>query len=432
MRAVFLSYARTDRARIDTLSGDLQLLGHQVWFDRELTGGVHWWEGILKAIASADVFIFVASRDAAESVACRRELEYALALGLPILPVAMDGLDRIGALPPFIESLQIVDYSHATKADAINLARALAALPPRGALPDPLPDPPPWPASPISALHHEARSDAPMSFEAQAAWLARLRAAVDAGVPIESAREALTQLMHRPDLFNIPAREADKLAAEWREAAVRKPQADPAARSKPPQEAEPSAKPPAVPQTAGPPASLVGKGTSSGTGTGTTGGSVLETQATELAPKSAAAASAPIRNPRSRFWMESLAVTALPALAFAAIVGFHVYRGFWMTDSLLSTWINTGFAGPVSGTLLLIVAAIFIAVATKLIADRQICVSAKDRWATSMVGVPLTLFIGFTVAGLRFAGTAAYFPADTIAVVLLVHLITQMCLVMFD
>ena len=192
MRAVFLSYARTDRARIDTLSGDLQLLGHQVWFDRELTGGVHWWEGILKAIASADVFIFVASRDAAESVACRRELEYALALGLPILPVAMDGLDRIGALPP------------------------------RGALPDPLPKPPPWPASPISALHYEARSDTPMSFEAQSAWLLRLRDAVGAGDPGDNAREALAQLMQRRDLFRLTGQEADKLAAEWRASADRK------------------------------------------------------------------------------------------------------------------------------------------------------------------------------------------------------------------
>ncbi len=432
MRAVFLSYARTDRARIETLSEDLQLLGHQVWFDRELTGGVHWWEGILKAIASADVFIFVASRDAAESVACRRELEYALALGLPILPVAMDGLDRIGALPPFIESLQIVDYSHATKADAINLARALAALPPRGALPDPLPDPPPWPASPISALHYEARSDAPMSFEAQSAWLLRLRDAVGAGDPGDSAREALAQLMQRRDLYRMTGQEADKLAAEWREAARRKSVAESAAGHK----------------------AASAKQQVSNRATAETGAAVgaipvrnmaephpvlerlrAQRQAT-LDAEATAARLTSSRKSRFRFWadlfQECVAVTVLPVLAFLVIAAFDVRRGFWMTDSLLAPWKNSGQAGPLSDSLLLIAGAIVIVLATRIIEDKQICVDAKDRWVTSMFGVPLALFIGLTVAGLLVDSAHAYAAAHTAGGALLVHLLTQLYLVVFD
>lgn len=417
MRSLFISYARTDRAQVEALASDLQALGHRVWFDRELTGGQHWWEGILKAIRDADVFVFVASRDAARSVACRRELEYAIALSLPILPVALQPLREIGALPPFVESLHIIDYSHAGKAEAMSLARALDASPQRGAVPDPLPAPPPWPAAPMSELHHQVQSDAPMSLEAQSVWLLRLRDEVEAGASPRTACEALAVFLQRRDLFAMTGREAEKLAKAWSSLTGTNSPAgsgsDGAPASPPAATHAPRAGKPAGPgpvlQQLSPAAMNFPRANAPSTGA---------TRSTGIPP-----------GMRGSKAMRYFAVTLLPILAYVPIVAFGLRDPFWMPRSIYSLWMPVAAAYPFADKAVLCAAAIGIVVATRFINDTQICVFLSDYWITSWQGVPVTLFLAFTAVSLQFNNADAAAAQMLIGAGLLIHLATQWHLV---
>jgi hypothetical protein len=96
VRKLFVSYAREDERDVDQLVDHLAVLGAQSWVDSSLRGG-HWWQEILSWIAGCDGFIAIISRDALNSVACERELEWAQALGKLVLPVAVEPVPR--ALP---------------------------------------------------------------------------------------------------------------------------------------------------------------------------------------------------------------------------------------------------------------------------------------------------------------------------------------------
>lgn len=43
-RQVFISYARSDAERVDTLVEGLRQLRYDAWVDEELTGGQAWWD----------------------------------------------------------------------------------------------------------------------------------------------------------------------------------------------------------------------------------------------------------------------------------------------------------------------------------------------------------------------------------------------------
>ena len=149
MRKLFVSYARENKRDVDQLVEHLGELGYQTWVDSSLRGGQDWWEEILRRITDCDAFLAIISRDALDSAACRREFEWADALGKPVLPVAVEPSPT--ALPRRFSTRQIIDYSDPGLRDraAIRLAGGLATLPPAPQLPEPLPDPP---AAPLSYL----------------------------------------------------------------------------------------------------------------------------------------------------------------------------------------------------------------------------------------------------------------------------------------
>jgi hypothetical protein len=84
---VFVSYSSRDRDAVKSLTQDLQDADEQVWMDQRLAGGEAWWRAILEQIRGCDVFIFALSQSSIDSKPCQAELQYAQALGLPILPV---------------------------------------------------------------------------------------------------------------------------------------------------------------------------------------------------------------------------------------------------------------------------------------------------------------------------------------------------------
>lgn len=133
-RKVFLSYCRRDVRRVRRLEETLDSLDHQVWRDRKLSGGQAWWQQILDSVRAADTFLLAVSSSSKRSLACQRELEWALALRKPILPVLIAGNDA--AMPPALHHLQYVDYRDGAAPQVAALSRALALLPPAPAIPE--------------------------------------------------------------------------------------------------------------------------------------------------------------------------------------------------------------------------------------------------------------------------------------------------------
>jgi hypothetical protein len=84
---VFVSYSSHDDVAVRSLAGDLERAREQVWLDQDLGGGDAWWAQILEQIRACAVFVFALSNNSLYSTLCRTELEYATALGVPILPV---------------------------------------------------------------------------------------------------------------------------------------------------------------------------------------------------------------------------------------------------------------------------------------------------------------------------------------------------------
>ena len=58
MSRIFISYSSKNRALVEALANDLETLGHEIWFDKELSGGQSWWDQILQGIRACDLFVF--------------------------------------------------------------------------------------------------------------------------------------------------------------------------------------------------------------------------------------------------------------------------------------------------------------------------------------------------------------------------------------
>jgi len=109
---LFISYSSKSRPTVTALAEHLELIDHEVWFDRELTrnGGHLWWHDILVHIRACDAFIFALSAEALKSRPCQREHGYAACLGKPIIPIWLTDDVDVRYLPLNIQALQFVDY----------------------------------------------------------------------------------------------------------------------------------------------------------------------------------------------------------------------------------------------------------------------------------------------------------------------------------
>jgi sugar lactone lactonase YvrE len=185
VRKVFVSYARVDRAQVDTLVEHLGFLGCQTWIDSSLQGGQQWWDEILTKIADCDVFLPVISRDALNSTACQREFDWAEALRKPVLPVAVERPSK--ALPSRLSMLQVIDYFDPAQRErnALSLAGALAALPAAPAPPQPMPTPPPAPLSYLTNLIELVSGRKHLDHEQQRQLLVQLESALRSVDPDE-------------------------------------------------------------------------------------------------------------------------------------------------------------------------------------------------------------------------------------------------------
>jgi hypothetical protein len=171
---LFISYARVDKAVADHLVADAQALGHQAFYDRDLTGGQRWWEALLHQIQAAEVFVPVLSDDYRGSEACRAEAAWAQACGIPFLPVSTTQ-QAPGLYDPVIAEANWVSYDHASRDSLAVLARSLGSIPPVEP-PSETPERPAIPLTYLNTLEQQIRGTGAISRGDQLALVSDLRA----------------------------------------------------------------------------------------------------------------------------------------------------------------------------------------------------------------------------------------------------------------
>lgn len=157
---LFISYSSKDRAQVEALADDLDLLDHQVWFDRELnrSGGHQWWKLICEQIRACEGFIYALSPHVLSSVPCQREYQYARDLGKPVLPLILIDLDY-RYLPVDLQAAQILKFQMRSIAEKKAIRESLRNLPPYPATPpNALELEPPAPLDPVGVLIDRIRT----------------------------------------------------------------------------------------------------------------------------------------------------------------------------------------------------------------------------------------------------------------------------------
>lgn len=153
-RRLFISGALADSDRTDELAEWLTTQGHQAWRAPLAPGGHVWWAGIVQHISDCDVFVVIFSDAWLDCGACRRALEWAYAVGKPVLVVKV--APTLGTLPTEPENLRIVDITDFGRKARAMLVDALSHLPVAPPATDVTPVPPPTPVSELADLAEHA------------------------------------------------------------------------------------------------------------------------------------------------------------------------------------------------------------------------------------------------------------------------------------
>ncbi len=213
MEGIFISYHEDDRSVVHRLAEDLTSLGQEVAFDRTPSRGQEAWDSTLDAIRGSGVFMFALTREALHSDVNLIELAYARDLGKPILGVLLgDGVD-IRKLPDGLRSHRLVDCRNDTRRAGLQLAWALAVLPPAGPLPDPLPAPPDAPLGHLRELQLIIDPRSPLDYDRQCVVLVRLGRALRNEETRTEALTLLARLKGRSDLAADTEEEINHLLA---------------------------------------------------------------------------------------------------------------------------------------------------------------------------------------------------------------------------
>jgi len=118
---IFFSYARVDKPYCIRIVETLH--AHEVWYDQRLYAGQHWWREIMRRLDWCDIFIYLLSPESVNSMYCQKELEVALRLQRPIIPILID--DKT-VVPNRLQDYQYLDMSGTLTAD--NVAMLLNSI----------------------------------------------------------------------------------------------------------------------------------------------------------------------------------------------------------------------------------------------------------------------------------------------------------------
>lgn len=123
----FVSYKRQDIGRVAPLIRLLQERRVPVWYDRGIPGGAEWDEVIEEQLSRARFVLVCTSQAAIESKYVRREVKFADALNVPILPVLLEDVAFAHGMGMLLTQYQMLDTRHADFAERLRIAVARVA-----------------------------------------------------------------------------------------------------------------------------------------------------------------------------------------------------------------------------------------------------------------------------------------------------------------
>jgi hypothetical protein len=107
---IFISYSRRDQEFVTRLASDLDRQVAGAWFDQStIQVGQKWHDEIMDGIRECKAFVLVLSPDAAESRYVREEVNKALELGKPIIPVLYRPGNWSGEFAALVKDVQTLD-----------------------------------------------------------------------------------------------------------------------------------------------------------------------------------------------------------------------------------------------------------------------------------------------------------------------------------
>ena len=213
----FLSYSRASEGSVHQISEDLMGCGiDEVWWDKRLVGAQSWWDTILHQIRMADVVVCLIDKGMPESTAVRREYQYAIDLGKPLLPVLLSDHVEISTLPIQLAGKQYVDYRPECPDPVAGLMEAVGNLPPAPSLPHPLPPEPEIPISERDYLIEKVSSTEPLAGDVQVDVVSRLKwlMRADDSKQRDFAKASLRQLRGRREILAVVAEDIDAALAK--------------------------------------------------------------------------------------------------------------------------------------------------------------------------------------------------------------------------
>src|SRR4249920_2122342 len=102
----FISYSRRDRAFVDKLTEALNQAGIPTWTDTaNIYPGQDWQAEIQRGLLKAQVLLYIAGQNTAESQWVNRELEAFRRGGGQIVPIILDDVG-LRSLPAFLHQIQ--------------------------------------------------------------------------------------------------------------------------------------------------------------------------------------------------------------------------------------------------------------------------------------------------------------------------------------
>jgi tetratricopeptide (TPR) repeat protein len=208
-RKVFISYSSLNRNIVNSIANQLQSFNCNTWYDQELVGGQDWWSEILKEIRNCEVFCLALSPQSLSSYPCLLEYEYASKLNKIMLPIKIDDISP-HSIPPDLARKHYVDLREHDIDTSSKLLVALNTLPICPSLPEPLPQEPDVPLSPLTEISYKLRIPI-LALDEQRMIVSILEEYIEDAYLGNDARSLLINLREHRDLRHVIYRKIERV-----------------------------------------------------------------------------------------------------------------------------------------------------------------------------------------------------------------------------